>query len=82
MELYARTWGGVLNAARTHKLCTKGLSLVLKIGHNRFQSIQNASINGVIPPHEAVGEKSNRAINNDDSHDLFKEALQIFTQGG
>ena len=59
--LYDRTWctdmGGVLNAAQTNKLCTKGLSSVLNIGHKRFQSIQNASMNGVIPPHKAVGEK-------------------------
>jgi len=58
---YDGTWctdmGGVLNAAQTHKLCTKGLSSVLNIGHNRFQSIRNASINGVIPPHKAVGGK-------------------------
>jgi hypothetical protein len=59
--------GGVLNEAQTHKLCTKGLCLVLNIGHNRFQSIRNASINGVIPPHKAVGKKSNHAINDDDS---------------
>ena len=60
---YDGTWctdmGGVLNAAQTHKLCTKGLSSVLNIGHNRFQSIRNASINGVIPPHKAVGGKKN-----------------------
>ena len=59
--------GGVLNAARTHKLCMKGLCLVMNIGPTRFQTIQNASINGVISPHKAVGGKSNRAINDDDS---------------
>jgi len=72
---YDGTWctdmGGVLNAALTHKLCTKGLSSVLNIGHNRFQSIQNASINGVIPPHKAVGKKSNCAINDDDSRMIY-----------
>ena len=31
--------GGVLNAARTHKLCTKGLCPVMNIGPTRFQSI-------------------------------------------
>jgi hypothetical protein len=33
---------------------------------HRFQSIQNASINGNIHPHKAAGEKNNRAINGDD----------------
>jgi hypothetical protein len=47
----------VLNIAQGHKLCMKGLCLVMGIGHNRFQSIQHASIKGVIPCHKAVGGK-------------------------
>ncbi len=67
---YDGTWcvdiEDVLDAAQAHKLCTKGLYLVMGIGHNRFQSIQHASINGIIPHHKAVGKRSNRVINDDD----------------
>ncbi len=56
----------VLNIAQDHKLCTKGLCLVMGIGHNRFQSIRHTSIKGVIPRHKAVGEKSNHSIKTND----------------
>jgi hypothetical protein len=48
----------VLNIAQGHKLCKKGLCLVMGIGHDRFQSIRHASIKGVIPHHKAVGKKA------------------------
>ncbi len=67
---YDGTWcedmEDVLNTARGHKLCTKGLCLVMGIRNERFQSIRHASIKGIIPPHKAVGKRGNRAIKNDD----------------
>jgi hypothetical protein len=67
---YNGTWcddmEDVLNTAQGHKLCTKGLCLVMSIENERFQSIRHASIKGIIPPHKAVGKRGNRAIKNDD----------------
>jgi hypothetical protein len=55
----------VLNTAGGHKLCTKGLCLVMGIGNIRFEPIRHASIKGIISHHKVVGKRGNCAIKND-----------------
>ena len=48
---------------RNHSLCTRGMQLVLNVGHKRLASIRKASLyTAVLPSHKAMGKVNINAI--------------------